>query len=145
MNTKQNILLAEDDPQDEASILQVLNKINLANQIDVVRDGRQALDYMFRQGAFSNREPTPPAIVMLDISLPILSGIEVLDRLRGDESTRLQPVLLLASTDEERNRLKKQSTGANGCLRKPIDFAEFAHAAARLGLYWVATGVAPNT
>jgi hypothetical protein len=138
--TRKIILLVEDNPQDEILILRALKKINLANQVDVARDGQQALDYLLGEGEFAalagNRLPT---VVLLDIGLPRLSGLEVLARLRADTRTRLLPVVILTSSDEERDRMKSYETGANSFVRKPLEFGEFAETVARLGVYWLAT------
>lgn len=145
MNTNKTILLVEDNSQDEKLILRSLRKVNLANQVDVVRDGQQALDYLFREGEFAGRERDDfPAIVLLDIGLPRVSGLEVLKRLRGDPRTRLQPVVMLTSSDEERDRLASYEDGANSFVRKPLDFAEFAETVARLGIYWLAVNKPPQ-
>lgn len=145
MNTNKTILLVEDNSQDEKLILRSLRKVNLANQVDVVRDGQQALDYLFREGEFGGRERDDfPAIVLLDIGLPRVSGLEVLKRLRGDPRTRLQPVVMLTSSDEERDRLASYEDGANSFVRKPLDFAEFAETVARLGIYWLAVNKPPQ-
>lgn len=144
MNMK-TILLVEDNAQDEKLCLRALSKINLANQVDVVRDGQQALDYLFREGAFAQRSgPVLPTVVLLDIGLPRLSGLEVLDRLRADPRTRLLPVVILTSSDEERDRMKSYENGANSFVRKPLDFGEFAETVARLGVYWLATNEPAN-
>jgi CheY-like chemotaxis protein len=139
MHTK-TILLVEDKRQDEMLILRSLKKINLANQVDVVRDGQQALDYLFREGEFVGRiGPELPTVILLDLNLPRLSGLEVLERLRLDSRTRLMPVVVLTSSDEERDRLHSYENGANSFVRKPLDFGEFAETVARLGVYWLAT------
>jgi CheY-like chemotaxis protein len=143
MNAK-TILLVEDNPQDEMLTLRALRRANLANRVDVARDGQQALDYLFREGDFANREgPDLPAVVLLDISLPRLSGLEVLERLRADARTALLPVVILTSSDEEQDRLKSYERRANSFVRKPVDFAEFAETVARLGVYWLATNEPP--
>jgi len=109
-----------------------------------VRDGQQALDYLFRQGEFADREgPDLPTVVLLDIGLLCLSGLEVLERLRADTRTALLPVVILTSSDEDRDRLKSYEVGANSFVRKPVDFAEFAETVARLGVYWLATNESP--
>lgn len=139
------ILIVEDNPQDEMLMLRALRKANVANRIDVVRDGQQALDYMFGEGEFASRDPMElPAVVALDISLPRLSGLEVLERLRADPRTRLLPVVILTSSDEERDRLKSYQSGANSFVRKPVAFADFAETVVRLGLYWLATNEPPH-
>lgn len=142
--TLKTILLVEDNPQDEMLTLRSLRKANVANQIDVVRDGQQALDYLFRKGEFANRGGIElPTVVILDIGLPRLSGLEVLERLRADTHTRLLPVVILTSSDEEADRLRSYENGANSFVRKPVDFSEFAETVARLGVYWLATNEPP--
>lgn len=144
MNVR-SILLVEDNQQDEILILRSLNKINLANTVDVVHDGQQALDYLFAEGEFAARRGAPlPTVVLLDIGLPRLSGIEVLQRLRADERTALLPVVILTSSDEERDRLGCYHFGANSFVRKPLDFAAFAETVSRLGVYWLATNEPPG-
>jgi CheY-like chemotaxis protein len=143
--TEKTLLLVEDTPQDELLTLRALKKANVANRIDVVRDGQQALDYLFRAGEFADRDgPDLPAVVLLDIGLPRLSGLEVLQRLRADARTALLPVVILTSSDEDRDRLKIYEHGANSFVRKPVDFSEFAETVARLGVYWLATNETPR-
>jgi len=145
MNTNNSILMVEDNLQDEKLMLRALGKVNLANQVNVVRDGQQALDYLFREGEFTGREGVDfPAIVLLDIGLPRVSGLEVLKRLRNDSRTRLQPVVILTSSDEERDRVASYEDGANSFVRKPLDFTEFAETVARLGIYWLAVNKPPQ-
>ena len=142
--TSKGILLVEDNPQDELLILRVLRKAMVANRIDVVRDGQQALDYLFHEGEFARPGGGDlPVVVLLDVYLPRLSGLEVLQRLRADERTRLLPVVILTSSDEDRDRLKSYEHGANSFVRKPLDFAEFAETVARLGVYWCAVNEPP--
>jgi len=143
MNPK-TILLVEDNPQDEMLTLRALRRANLANRVDVARDGQQALDYLFREGEFADREgPDLPAVMLLDIGLPRLSGLEVLERLRADPRTELLPVVILTSSDDERDRMNGYRNGANSFVRKPVDFAEFAAVVARLGVYWLVTNEPP--
>lgn len=138
------ILLVEDNFQDELLTLRALRKVNLANQVDVVRDGQQALDYLFRQGEFAERKgPELPTVVLLDLNLPRIGGLEVLDRLRADPRTAFLPVVILTSSDEERDRLRSYENGANSFVRKPLDFTEFAETVARLGVYWLAMNEPP--
>jgi len=140
-----SILLVEDNPQDEMLILRALRKINLVNTVDVARDGQQALDYLFAEGDFADRAGTPlPTVVLLDISLPRLSGLQVLERLRSDERTALLPVVMLTSSDESEDRLSSYRKGANSFVRKPLDFSDFAETVARLGVYWLATNEPPG-
>ena len=142
---KKTILLVEDTQPDELLILRALNKINLANGVDVVRDGQQALDYLFREGEFAGRPGTDlPTVVLLDVNLPRVSGLEVLERLRADPRTRLLPVVILTSSDEERDRVRSYEGGANSFVRKPLVFTEFAETVARLGIYWLATNEPPQ-
>ncbi len=145
MSLIKTILLVEDDPQDELLILRALRKVNLANQVDVVRDGQQALDYLFRQGEFAARGGSDlPTVVLLDINLPRIGGLQVLERLRADPRTHLVPVVILTSSDEERDRLKSYERGTNSFVRKPLDFAEFAETVSRLGVYWLALNEPPR-
>ncbi len=139
-----SILLVEDNPQDEMLILRALKKANVANCIEVVRDGQQAVDFLFGQGEFQDRANFDlPTVILLDIGLPRLSGLEVLERIRADQRTGLLPVVMLTSSDEERDRLQSYECGANSFVRKPLDFSEFAETVARLGLYWLATNEPP--
>ncbi len=142
--TPRMILLVEDNHQDEMLTLRALKKINLANRVDVVRDGQQALDYLFREGEFAGREGSDlPTVVLLDINLPRVSGLDVLERVRADPRTRLLPIVLLTSSDEERDRLRGYDKGANSFVRKPLDFSEFAETVSRLGIYWLAVNDPP--
>lgn len=141
--TTGTVLLVEDDDQDEMLIVRALRKANMANRIDVARDGQQALDYLFREGPYADRSDELPIVVMLDIGLPRLSGLDVLDRIRNDPRTQLIPVVILTSSDEERDLLESYRSGANSFVRKPLDFAQFADTVGRLGIYWVATNVPP--
>jgi hypothetical protein len=142
--TAKTILLVEDNSQDEMLTLRALRKINLANQVDVVRDGQQALDYLFREGEFTGRSgPDLPAAVLLDINLPRISGLEVLERLRSDSRTRMLPIVILTSSDEEQDRLRGYIHGANSFVRKPLDSSEFIETVSRLGVYWLAVNEPP--
>lgn len=141
--TQRTMLLVEDNPQDELLILRALRKANVQTSIDVVRDGQQAVDYLFRTGEFSDRPEGLPAVVLLDINLPKLSGFDVLSRVRAAPNTRLLPVVIFTSSDEDRDRLRSYTTGANGFVCKPLDFAEFMASAGNLGSYWLSTNVPP--
>ena len=142
--SERSILLVEDNPQDEMLALRALRKANVANRIDVVRDGQQAVDYLFREGEFAQRDgPTLPTVVLLDIGLPRLTGLEVLARLRSDARTNLLPVVILTSSDEDTDRLASYEIGANSFVRKPLAFADFAETVAGLGVYWLATNEPP--
>jgi hypothetical protein len=136
------ILLVEDNPQDEMLILRSLRKANIGNPIDVARDGQQALDYLFG-GRSTDAEAPQPAVILLDIGLPRLSGLEVLQRIRQDDRTRLIPVVILTSSDEDGDRLRSYEHGANSFVRKPLEFAAFAETVSRLGVYWILTNELP--
>ncbi len=132
------ILLVEDNPDDEALTLRALHKNNIKNQVVVARDGVQALDYLFGAGAHSGRDArVTPQVVLLDLKLPKLDGLEVLRRLRADDRTKLLPVVILTSSIEEQDRLRGYDLGANSYIRKPVDFNEFMNAVLQLGLYWL--------
>jgi two-component system response regulator len=132
------ILLVEDNPDDVELTLRAFEKSRLANDIVVVRDGAEALDYLFGTGVHAERPPTStPEMVLLDLKLPKVDGLEVLKRIRADERTRRLPVVVLTSSKEERDVLRSYDLGANSFVRKPVDFAEFVEAARQLGLYWL--------
>jgi CheY-like chemotaxis protein len=145
MNDK-SILLVEDNSQDEMLILRSLRRVNLANVVHVVRDGQLALDYLFHEGEYADHDgPSLPTVMLLDINLPRVNGLEVLAKVRNDPRTKLLPVVILTSSDEERDRLQSYLNGANSFVRKPLDFTEFAEAVARLGVYWLALNSPPHT
>ncbi|NUP98488.1 MAG: response regulator [Armatimonadetes bacterium] len=145
MSEPRSILLVEDNEQDEMLIVRALRKANLANQVEVVRDGQQALDYLFREGEFAAREgPALPTVVLLDLNLPRIGGLEVLGRIRAEPRTRYLPVVILTSSDEERDRLGSYEGGANSFVRKPLDFGEFVETVAGLGVYWLAVNEPPH-
>lgn len=133
-----DILLVEDNPDDEVLMLRALRKSNVVNQIIVVRDGAEALDYLFGEGEFAGRDTSvKPAVVLLDLRLPKIDGLEVLRRIRADERTRLLRVVILTSSDEERDIVNSYDLGANSYVRKPVDFGQFSTAVQQLGLYWL--------
>lgn len=136
MNSK-TILLVEDNPDDEALTLRALQKNNILNDVAIVRDGAEALDYLFCQGSYATREPCSPAVILLDLKLPKIDGLEVLNRIRNDARTRLLPVVILTSSKEEQDVIKGYSFGANSYIRKPVDFAQFIEAIRQVGLYWL--------
>lgn len=143
MNNK-SILLVEDNPDDELLTLDALAANRVGNEVVVARNGVEALDYMFGTGRFAGRDPTElPAVVLLDLKLPKIDGLEVLRRIRADERTRWQPVVILTSSDEEQDRIQGYSLGANSYVRKPVDFDEFVQAAGQLGLYWLLLNQSP--
>jgi len=140
----QVILLVEDNPDDEMLTLRVLEKNNILNEVVVMRDGVQALDYLFGTGTYAGRDlNVMPHLVLLDLRLPRMEGLEVLRRLRGDERTRLLPVVVLTSSDEEQDIVGSYALGANSYIRKPVDFAQFTKAVQQLGLYWLVLNQGP--
>jgi CheY-like chemotaxis protein len=131
------ILLVEDDPDDEALALRALESNNVWNQVVVARDGVEALDYLFGTGVYEGRDTSVmPAVILLDLKLPKIDGLEVLRRLRADERTRLLPVVIMTSSDEERGILDSYQLGANSYIRKPVGFGQFHEAVRQLGFYW---------
>ncbi|MEJ2645981.1 MAG: response regulator [Gammaproteobacteria bacterium] len=138
------ILLVEDNPDDEALTLYALEASHVGNPVVVARNGVQALDYLFGSGEYAGRDPRDlPAVVLLDLKLPKIDGLEVLRRIRGDRQTALLPVVILTSSAEEEDKAKSYSFGANSYVRKPVDFDEFVHAAGELGLYWLLLNETP--
>lgn len=132
------ILLVEDNEDDIALTLRAFKKQGIVNQVVVVRDGEEALDFLFGRGSYKKRErKDPPTVVLLDLKLPKLNGIEVLAKLRAEESTRFLPVVILTSSREERDLIDGYRNGANSYIRKPVDFDEFSEAVRQLGLYWL--------
>jgi two-component system, response regulator len=138
------ILLVEDNPDDEALTLRALKKNNIGNTVAIVRDGAEALDFLFCQGAYANRDQRDrPQVILLDLKLPKVDGLEVLRRLRADERTQLLPVVILTSSKEEQDIIKGYSLGANSYVRKPVDFDQFAESVRQLGLYWLVLNETP--
>ena len=131
-----HILLVEDNPDDVALTLRALKSHNITNDVIVAGDGVQALEYLFGKDGGSGAEELP-AVVLLDLKLPRVNGMEVLQRIRAEERTKLLPVVILTSSDEERDVIDGYSLGANSYVRKPVDFVEFTQAAKQLGLYWL--------
>lgn len=132
------ILLVEDNPDDVELTLRAFRKSNIANDVVVVRDGVEALEYLFATGQYSGRDPEAlPQVVLLDLKLPRVDGLEVLQRVRAHPKTKLLPVVILTSSTEERDLLNGYSLGANSYVRKPVDFEQFADSVKQLGLYWL--------
>lgn len=132
------ILLVEDNADDEALALRALKKHTIENKIHVARDGVEALDFLFCTNAYADRDPHDlPRLILLDIKLPKMNGLEVLRRIRADKRTRLVPVVLLTSSREEQDLVEGYQSGANSYVRKPIDFDEFLEAVRQLSLYWL--------
>jgi len=132
------IMLVEDNPDDVALTLRAFKKNNMTNEIVVAKDGAEALDYLFASGEYKDRDPgIMPALILLDLKLPKIDGLEVLRRLKADERTQLLPVVILTSSREEQDLVKGYKLGANSYVRKPVDFNQFTEAVRQLGLYWL--------
>ena len=140
------ILLVEDNPRDEALTLRALRKSNIVNEIAIARDGVEALDYLFGTGAHAGRDTSEmPQLVLLDLKLPKVDGLQVLRRVREDERTRRLPVVVFTSSSEEEDLINSYNLGANSYVRKPVDFEQFLEAARQLGLYWLVLNlIAPS-
>jgi len=132
------ILLVEDNADDEALTLRALKKNNIGNKVVVVRDGAEALEFLFCSGAYADRDPRDkPQVILLDLKLPKVDGLEVLRRIRADQSTRTLPVVILTSSKEEQDVVNSYLIGVNSYVRKPVDFIQFVEAIRQLGLYWL--------
>jgi two-component system, response regulator len=132
------ILLVEDNPDDQALTLRALKKNNIRNDVVIADDGVEALDFLFATGTHAGRDlSVMPDVVLLDLKLPKVDGLEVLKRMRANERTRLLPVVVLTSSVEDEDRIKSYGLGANSYVRKPVDFGEFTEAVRQLGLYWL--------
>ena len=132
------ILLVEDNPDDEALTLRALSKCGVVNQVDVVRNGQDAVDYLFAQGNYQNRNPFDlPQLVLLDLKMPMLDGLEVLEMIRKNDQTRTLPVVIFTSSKEKSDLNKGYRLGVNSFVCKPINFAEFSESIRQLGLYWL--------
>lgn len=142
--TAKVILLIEDNPDDEVLALRALKKNNIKNEVVVAHDGAEALDYLFGRGAYAQRDLTEtPQVILLDLKLPKVDGLEVLRQIRADERTRFLPVVILTTSKEEQDMLDSYSLGANSYIRKPVDFVQFTEAVRQLGLYWLLLNEVP--
>lgn len=142
--TNKTILLVEDNPDDEMLTLRAMKKNNFVNEIVVARDGAEALDYLFGTGKYSARDLSQiPGLILLDLKLPKIDGLEVLRRLRDDNRTKLIPVVILTSSKEEQDMLNGYELGCNSYVRKPVDFTKFVEAAGHLGMYWLVLNEPP--
>ena len=138
------ILLVEDNSDDEDLTIRALRKNNIANEIVVAHDGVEALDFLFGRGKYAGRNTQElPEVVLLDLKLPKVDGLEVLRQLRQEETTKRLPVVILTSSEEEQDRLRGYNLGANSYVRKPVDFVEFTEGVRQLGLYWLVLNVPP--
>jgi two-component system, response regulator len=140
------ILLVEDNPDHEELALLALKQNNIANDVVVARDGVEALDFLFGRGQYEGRDPKAmPAVVLLDLQLPKVDGLEVLKEIRANAATQLLPVVVLTSSDEEADVIQSYKLGANSYIRKPVKFQDFVHATRQLGLYWLVLNEAAPT
>lgn len=137
------ILLVEDNPKDLELTLAALEQCQLANSVDVVRDGEEALDYLYRRKHFADRSNGDPAVVLLDLKLPKIDGLEVLEKIKGDPELRQTPVVMLTSSREERDLLKSYSLGVNAFVVKPVGFEQFFEAIRDLGMFWAVLNEPP--
>jgi two-component system response regulator len=139
------ILLVEDNPDDEELTLHALKRVNLVNRIDVVRDGAEALEYVFCTGAYAHRViENGPRLILLDLKLPKVDGLEVLERIKADPRTRMIPVVVLTSSREESDIVESYQIGVNSYIVKPVDFEQFVQSIGQVGLYWVLINQPPR-
>jgi CheY-like chemotaxis protein len=139
------ILLVEDNPDDEALAIRALKRNHISNEIVVAHDGVEALEFLFGTGTYAGRDTgVQPAVILLDLKLPRLDGIEVLRQLRGDERTNLVPVVVLTTSSEEQDRIDSYRLGCNSYIRKPVDFIQFSEAVRQLGMYWLLINEPPH-
>ena len=139
------VLLVEDSPDDVELTLRAFRKYNIMNEVVVASDGAEALDYLFCTGRYASRDTNNlPEIVLLDLKLPKVDGLEVLQRLRADERTKHLPVVILTSSNEERDLIKGYKLGANSYVQKPVEFTQFSEAVGRLGIYWLLLNKSPK-
>jgi CheY-like chemotaxis protein len=142
--THRPILLVEDNPDDIALTRRAFKQTKIANELVVVEDGAEALEYMFATGSYAGRDTSmTPAIILLDLNLPKVNGLEVLQHLRADERTRRIPIIILTTSNEERDLVESYDLGANSFVRKPVDFQQFTEAVRQLGMYWLVLNEAP--
>ena len=130
------ILMVEDDPKDVELTLEALEEYHLANEVVVTRDGQQALDYLYCRGEFSGRSNDNPAVMLLDLKLPKVDGLEVLQKIKSDDRLKMIPVVVLTSSHEEKDMMRSYKLGVNAYVVKPVDFHEFVNAVKELGVFW---------
>ena len=136
MATIGRILLVEDDPKDTELTMTALDEYNLSNEVVIATDGEEALDYLYCRGKFQHRNEENPAVLLLDLKLPKVDGLEVLETIKSDEKLKMIPVVVLTSSREERDKVASYKLGVNGYVVKPVDFHEFVNAIKELGVYW---------
>jgi CheY-like chemotaxis protein len=143
MNKLGRILMVEDDPKDVELSLTALEEYNLANEVVVTRDGQEALDYLYCRGEFSSRSNDNPAVILLDLKLPKIDGLEVLQQIKADERLKMIPVVVLTSSHEEKDMMRSYTLGVNAYVVKPVDFHEFVNAIKELGVFWALVNEPP--
>jgi len=143
MNDLKRIVLVEDDPKDVELTLTGLTEYNLANEVVALGDGEEALDYLYRRGKYQTRHNGNPAVMLLDLKLPKLNGFEVLQQVRSDENLKMIPVVVLTSSNEERDLVRSYKLGVNAYVTKPVDFHEFVNAVKELGVFWAVINEPP--
>jgi CheY-like chemotaxis protein len=143
MTTLGRILLVEDDPRDMELTVTALGEYNLSNEVVIARDGEEALDYLYQRGQFADRGGENPAVMLLDLKLPKIDGLEVLETIKTDEKLKVIPVVVLTSSREERDMVASYRLGVNGYVVKPVDFHEFVNAVKELGVYWAIVNEPP--
>jgi CheY-like chemotaxis protein len=143
MTSLARILIVEDDPNDVELTLTALADYNLANEVVVTRDGQQALDYLYCRGEFNTRSTDNPAVILLDLKLPKVGGLEVLQQIKSDERLKMIPVVVLTSSNEEKDMIRSYSLGVNAYVVKPVDFHEFVNAVKELGIFWAVINQPP--
>src|ERR1700741_1854240 len=143
MSTLGRILLVEDDPKDVELTLTALEEYHLANEVVVARDGEEALDYLYRRGSFATRSNDNPAVLLLDLKLPKVDGLEVLQQIKSDEHLKIIPVVVLTSSHEEKDMMRSYKLGVNAYVVKPVDFHEFVNAVKELGVFWAVINEPP--
>ena len=137
------ILIVEDDPNDVELTMTALGDYNLANEVVITRDGQQALDYLYSQGQYAGRSPENPAVMLLDLKLPKISGLEILQKIKADDRLKTIPVVVLTSSNEEKDVMRSYSLGVNAYVVKPVEFHEFVNAVKELGAFWAIVNVPP--
>ncbi|OGW30087.1 MAG: two-component system response regulator [Nitrospirae bacterium GWC2_42_7] len=139
-----NILLVEDNPDDVELTMHALKKSNIANPIEVVRDGQEAIDYLFYKGKYLNSKHSLPNLILLDLKLPKVNGIEILHKIKNDRKLKLIPVVVLTSSKEENDIMKSYDLGVNSYIRKPVDFDQFVETVKQIGFYWLLINERPQ-
>ena len=143
MNNLGRILMVEDDPKDVELTLTALEEYHLANEVVVTRDGQEALDYLYRRGQFCTRSQENPAVILLDLKLPKVDGLEVLQQIKADERLKMVPVIVLTSSHQEKDVMRSYKLGVNAYVVKPVDFHEFVNAVKELGVFWAVVNEPP--